>query len=148
MAIARHFSKDGERAEPTLSIVVSTYNRQSFVAENARWLSEQIAPCEGRVDLTVVDNVSTDHSWQALQAVAGRPHVRLIQNPANTGMLGNLNVCSTLPLARHVWVTGDDDYIAPGAIAETVDLLDRRARPAIRLRELCRLPPDRPAARR
>lgn len=125
MELKAHFAPDGVVEDRVLSLVISTYNRSAFVTANAHWLADQVDRLDGKVDLTVVDNASTDDSWAALQSLAGRRGVTLIQNPANTGMLGNLNVCSTLPLARHVWVTGDDDFIKPEALDAVVAQLER-----------------------
>lgn len=125
MGLWRHYVGNRAKQIPLLSIVISTYNRKDFVVANAEWIAGQIAPYNGRVNLTIVDNVSEDGSWEALQRFAKMPYVTLVQNPTNTGMLGNLNVCSTLQLARHVWVTGDDDYIVPGAIAKLLEVLER-----------------------
>lgn len=115
--VRRHFAPQGETELPILSLVISTYNRSTFVQANAGWLADQIERFKGKVTLTVVDNASTDDSWARLQELQNRAHVWLVQNPTNVGMLGNLRVCSTLPLARHVWVTGDDDFIT----SETLD---------------------------
>src|SRR5205807_6072872 len=49
-------------------------------------------------------------------------------NPANVGMLGNLRVCSTLDIAKHVWLIGDDDFIIPGAIERTVAVIREKPR--------------------
>jgi hypothetical protein len=52
-------------------------------------------------------------------------------NSANTGMLGNLRVCSSKVLAKYIWLTGDDDYIAHGAIQRTLEAI--RSHPGISL---------------
>jgi len=123
--IRRHFAPQGETELPILSLVISTYNRSAFVWANASWLASQIKRFNGKVTLTVVDNASTDDSWAKLQELQTCAHVCLVQNPANVGMLGNLNVCSTLPLARHVWVTGDDDFITSDTLDAVVAHLEQ-----------------------
>lgn len=123
-SVRRHFAGQGEEDPRILSLVISTYNRSPFVRMNTEWLAAQVARFKGKVDLTIVDNASTDDTWEALQDLASRPYVSLVQNPANVGMLGNLNVCSTLPLARHVWITGDDDFIMPEALDAVVAQLE------------------------
>lgn len=109
---------------PLLSIVISTYNRGPFVAENVRWLSGLIEPYGGRVTLTVVDNASTDDTAERLAPFHGLPNVTIRRNCWNVGMLGNLRVCSTLVAAPHMWVIGDDDYIVPEGLAEVVRVLE------------------------
>lgn len=99
-----------------LSIVISTYNRALFLAANVAWIADQIAELYPAVELVVVDNASTDDSVSRLAPLLQRTGVRLVVNPGNVGMLGNLRVCSSLLLAEHVWLIGDDDFIMPGVL--------------------------------
>lgn len=106
-----------------LAVVISTYNRGAFVALNVAWILRQID--EGRLPAlcVVVDNCSTDDTYARLSGFIGHPAFHYHCNSANTGMLGNLRVCSALDAARHVWVIGDDDFIVPGALTRTLELL-------------------------
>lgn len=114
------------RQDPLLGIVISTYNRGPFVAENVRWLLSQIGRYKGRVTLTVVDNASTDDTELRLAGFAGAPHLRIVRNAANVGMLGNLQVCSTLTGAQHVWIVGDDDFILPEALHTVLEAVEAK----------------------
>ncbi|MBE7217317.1 MAG: glycosyltransferase [Caulobacteraceae bacterium] len=98
-----------------LRIVVSTYNRRPFVVANVRWLLDKVVSGRRDLELVVVDNASTDGTAEALAEFAGEP-VRVIVNPANVGMLGNMRVCSQLPGAEYVWLIGDDDFIVPAQV--------------------------------
>lgn len=104
-----------------LRIVVSTFNRLPFVVENVGWLLEALKD-HSDVELVVVDNVSTDGTAEALERTFGS-RLRLIVNPANVGMLGNLRVCSQLHGAEYVWLVGDDDFIVPSQIRGIVAAL-------------------------
>ena len=106
-----------------LSVVISTYNRALFVAANAAWIIEQMAELGPAVELVIVDNASTDDSVARLGPLLGTPGVRLVVNPTNVGMLGNLKVCSSLMLADHVWIIGDDDFMVPGTLRRVIRLL-------------------------
>jgi glycosyltransferase involved in cell wall biosynthesis len=120
---------EGQIAE--LAIVISTYNRGPFVEMNVEWLLRQIDKESLPVECVVVDNTSTDDTATRLARFAGHPRFKYECNSANTGMLGNLRVCSTKLIARYAWVTGDDDFIAPGAIARTLAII--RAQPGLPL---------------
>jgi hypothetical protein len=110
---------------PLLSIVISTFNRARFVRENVRWLLGVLSSFAEDISLDVVDNASTDDTLERLAEFAGDQRVTVISNPVNVGMLGNLRICSGLILSRHVWITGDDDFILPSGLAEVVDALRR-----------------------
>lgn len=106
---------------PLLSVVVSTYNRGRFVEENVRWLLRVLRDVGRDVRLTVLDNASTDDTLERLAQFGDNPRLTVISNPVNLGMLGNLRACSALVQARHVWITGDDDFITPAGLADVVD---------------------------
>ena len=113
---------------PGLSIVISTFNRGPFVEANVQWLLERTRSLQGKVRIVVVDNTSTDDTQARLARFAGSPSFLYLRNPANVGMLGNLQVCSALQLDRYVWLTGDDDYILPGAIERALEAITRHPR--------------------
>ena len=124
-ALSRQWVGSLEEFPVILNIVISTYNRSAFVCENVRWLRKHLGRFNGRVRLTVIDNASTDDSWRALQEFAASPNIELHRNPSNTGMLGNLRVCSMVQGGRHVWIVGDDDFILPDAIDDILKVLEK-----------------------
>jgi glycosyltransferase involved in cell wall biosynthesis len=71
-------------ASPTCSVLISSYNyREHVVGAVQSALSQTAAP----LDVVVVDDGSTDGSWDVLQqAFAGHPKVRLLQQ-TNGGQL-------------------------------------------------------------
>ena len=111
--VKAHHEPRAEARPWFLRIILSTYNRAAFVRENVRWLLEKVARPGSGIEVVVIDNASTDDSLNRLVEFVGNPNYRLIRNTANTGMLGNLKVCSTQAGAAYVWVIGDDDYIVP-----------------------------------
>lgn len=103
-----------------LAIVISTFNRGPFVEMNVAWLLRTIKVARLNVRCVVVDNASTDDTYDRLSRFFGNRSFTYICNSANVGMLGNLRVSSALNVAKYVWLTGDDDYIVPGAIERTL----------------------------
>jgi glycosyltransferase involved in cell wall biosynthesis len=108
-----------------LAIVLSTYNRGSFVEHNIEWVLGQIDRDQLPVRCIVVDNASTDDTHARLQRFVGHPNFMLIENANNVGMLGNLRVCAAGLFAPYVWLTGDDDFIVPGRIQAVLDAIER-----------------------
>ena len=112
-----------------LAVVISTYNRADFVSMSAEWILQEIEKKKLPVICAVVDNASTDDTRQKLQRFSGHSNYVYICNPQNVGMLGNLRICAGLSLAGHTWITGDDDFITPGALERTLAVLSNK--PAI-----------------
>jgi glycosyltransferase involved in cell wall biosynthesis len=105
-------------SDPGLTIIISAYNAGHFLERNVAWILAMIAPLHGRVRLIVADNASTDDTPRRMERFSGEPLFEYLRAPANTGLLGNLNFCSTLLRDRYVWIIGADDIIVPGALRE------------------------------
>lgn len=127
-AAARSLARQLPKPERQLAIVISTYNRAAFCELNVGWLLDVIKKHGSSVQLVVVDNASTDDTVERLAAFQRNRNFTLVVNPSNTGMLGNLHVCSTLQTARHVWFIGDDDYIHRSTVQSVLRLLDANPR--------------------
>lgn len=121
--VSRYWPGTNDSTLPTLAIVISTYNRAAFVERNVRWLMGLLRRFSEDIRVVVIDNASTDDTLQRLAAFTASPQLTVISNPVNVGMLGNLRVCSTQIVARHIWLIGDDDFILPSGLADVVDAL-------------------------
>lgn len=115
--------RDPGRSEDTLAVIVSTFNRAPFAAANVAWLLGRIEAEKLPVRCLVYDNASTDDTRDRLRRFQGHPGFAYLRSPANTGLLGNLRSCATLFAARYVWITGDDDFLMPGALTRTLDAI-------------------------
>ena len=79
-----------------LSIIIPAYNEQSslpLLFDVCEWLDNEIRERGVRLELVVVDNSSTDATWQILQEWArsnSHPDVVLVRHPANLGMQQSL----------------------------------------------------------
>lgn len=125
---AKAMSADLPQHQHDLTIIISTYNRAAFTELNVSWLLDKIDKYRSRVQLVVVDNASTDDTVERLKAFSSNSCFKLLVNPNNTGMLGNLHVCSKLIVAKHVWLIGDDDFIHEEAIEELLEALKTNPR--------------------
>ena len=111
-------------AAPHLSIIISAYNAGHFLERNVEWILAMIAPLHRRVRLIVADNASTDDTPRRMERFSAEPLFEYVRAAANTGLLGNLNFCSTLLRDRYVWIIGADDIIVPGALRELLAQLE------------------------
>jgi glycosyltransferase involved in cell wall biosynthesis len=120
----RHWRVVLPKKERALAIVISTYNRAAFVEMNVAWLISVVRSLGRDVRIIVVDNASSDDTAARLSKFLKHECFSLLVNPQNTGMLGNLRVCSTLSPARHVWMIGDDDFIVRDQLEAVLNVLE------------------------
>ena len=75
-------------APPTVSVVMTVYNTQRYVAEAVRSVLDQTF---GDFEFVIIDDGSTDRSPTILREFAARdPRVRLVSRP-NTGIVAAAN---------------------------------------------------------
>jgi len=106
--------------DPKCTVAIPVYNRRDLVRptlESA--LAQEIAGLE----ILVVDNCSTDGTWEILQTYRV-PRLRLIRNESNVGLFGNFNRC--LELARGVYLRFlcSDDKLVLGCLEEEIGIMD------------------------
>lgn len=110
-----------------LTIAVPTYNRCSYLERLLSALIEMTQGLEGRVELFVSDNASSDGAEDLLRSLEVRaPHLRWVRNTTNIGVDANISQCFRAATGRFVWIIGDDDMPKPGVVAAMVELLQGR----------------------
>ena len=100
---------------PLVSVLMPAWNAEATVATAARSILDQ---SWRNLELIVVDDASTDGTWDVLREVAASDdRVRLSRSVRNTGPYVAKNLA--LRLARGAWVTGHDadDWAHPERIA-------------------------------
>lgn len=93
----------------TLTIGIPTFNRRDTVA---RRLDELLAiMAKDRIEILVIDNASTDDTYNKLTSEYARPGVRVLQNTSNLGYAGNLLRLVEEVETDFLLVLSDEDYI-------------------------------------
>ena len=116
---------------PLLSIVISTYNRASWLKQSLPLIVNSASRCASDVELLVVDNASIDITCDVASQFLDRPFFRYHRNDKNVGMLGNLSVCARMARGAFVWVIGDDDLVRDGVVPRIIDVIRQHPRSEI-----------------
>ncbi len=108
-----------------LSIVIPTYNRTEKVVARLRELERHVSEL---VSITIIDNCSDTPVRHVIQEAgvnveSGR--VGIIRNPCNIGLVANLVRAVEIADAEWLWVLGDDDEVARGAVDFILNEIDR-----------------------
>jgi glycosyltransferase involved in cell wall biosynthesis len=104
-----------------LSILIPTRNRAMWLETLLQRLLDEPAVFAGKVSVHVSDNGSDDHTAALVAELQARftgAALKLTIQPENLGLSGNVRWLVEAASSRYVWVLGDDDLPAPGAVAE------------------------------
>jgi abequosyltransferase len=108
---------------PLLTFAIPTYNRSGFLRQLLDSVSEQVQ-ADTRVELLISDNASTDGTSALVEGVVRTGvSITYIRNETNIGPDANFLQCYERASGKYVWVMGDDDIVAQGAIGRIAGYL-------------------------
>ncbi|MGH2915021.1 MAG: glycosyltransferase family 2 protein [Solirubrobacteraceae bacterium] len=105
------------RSLPLVSVVFLSYNRRQPLLESLRRTLVHSGYPPARLDVSVVDNASSDGTAEAVAREF--PEVRVIRNPTNAGAPG-WNRGFQTARGDYVLILDDDAYLRPGALERAV----------------------------
>ncbi len=104
-----------------VSILIPTYNRASVIERTVRSALAQTYP---NIEVVVVDNASTDGTWERLQQFASDDaRVRISRNETNLGPVANWLACAAAAQGRYAKILWSDDMIAPTFVERCLPFL-------------------------
>lgn len=104
-----------------VTIAIPTYNRSQMIGESI--LSALNQDTEINYEVLILDNASTDNTEEVVKKFTDQK-LRYIRNEANIGMMGNWNKAVKESQGDYLMILGDDDWLLPNFINETVAVLD------------------------
>lgn len=108
---------------PAFSVCIPNYNYERFVGETIRSV---LAQTYRFFEVVVVDNCSTDRSWEEITSVANTDHrIRCFRNPYNVGFGPNLDRAAGHARNEFIIVLSSDDLMQPTALAEYAAIIGR-----------------------
>jgi len=110
-----------------ITIGIPVFNREALVKIA---LESALRQPQEDIEILVVDNASTDGTWDVLNAYRD-PRLRLVRNDRNLGLFGNFNRCICLARGRYVLTLCSDDVLSDGFLEPARRLLDARPDVAI-----------------
>jgi GT2 family glycosyltransferase len=111
---------------PTLlaSIIISTYNRREALIETLDALSRQSVPRES-YEVVVVDDGSTDGTWDAVKAMTTPYAIHVFRHPTNRGVSAGRNLAIQNAHGRYLILLSDDLIVPDDFIAIHIKTLRR-----------------------
>jgi glycosyltransferase involved in cell wall biosynthesis len=107
---------------PLVSILIPVYNRKNLVGET---IDSAIKQTYKNIEIVIVDNCSSDGTWELLQEFAQKDsRIRIFQNPENIGPVRNWKRCIDEAKGEYAKLLFSDDLISENFIEETLKLFD------------------------
>jgi len=107
---------------PQVSILIPVYNREKYISECIQSALDQTYK---NFEVIVVDNASTDRTWEICNEYAARnTRLRIFRNQINIGPVKNWKRCIDEASGEYGKILWSDDLIAPDFLEETVPYLE------------------------
>ena len=105
-----------------VSILIPVYNRENLIEETVRSALNQTYK---NIEIIVVDNKSTDNTWDVLQKLSSQDErIKIFQNDTNIGPVRNWKRCVDEAVGEYGKILWSDDLIAPEFLEKTVPYLE------------------------
>ncbi len=109
--------------QPSFSICVPTFNRESMLRRNLSFHLQQFRALGLPFEIVVVDDCSTDGTSAYLTGLA-EPELKVFRRSANSGFLSNYAFAMRRATGRYAVFLGDDDLLIPEVVADCVGRMD------------------------
>ncbi len=108
--------------KPLVSVVIPVYNRENLIA---RCLKAIFLQTYENIEIIVVDNASTDRTWDVLKKYE-REHLNLkiFRNTQNLGPVKNWKRCVDKANGKYIKIQWSDDWVDKEYLTQTVDVLE------------------------
>lgn len=103
-----------------VSVAIATYNRASMVCQAVQAAVTQTEP---PVEVCVVDDASTDATWEVLSTMR-EPRLQIFRQPRNTGGVDNWNFAIEQTSGDYIAWCSDDDRFLPDHLEASVAYLN------------------------
>lgn len=113
-------------ASPTISVLVTSYDREPYIAES---IESVLSQTYRDFEVIVCDDGSSDRSVDIARAYAGRDaRIRVSVNQRNLGDYGNRRQAASLARGRFLKYHDSDDIMYPHCLAAMVEPLEAEPR--------------------
>lgn len=113
-------TKEKVTDKPLVSICIPNYNSAEFIEDAIQSCLDQTYK---NLEIIVVDNCSSDESWQVIQKFSIHEKLRVFRNKGNLGMVNNFKKSFEYTKGEYVTFLCSDDFLEKESIQDGVELL-------------------------
>ena len=111
-----------------VSVIVPSYNHERYIQETLNSILNQ---SYDNIELIVVDDGSTDHSWDIITSLKSKCEQRFkrvyFEKKSNEGTCKTLNRLLSLAHGEYIYLIASDDLAKPQAICYLCEFLDNNS---------------------
>ncbi len=108
---------------PLVSILIPVYNREKIIEQT---IQSALNQHYDNVDIILVDNCSTDSTYEILKSYQSRyPNIRIARNDSNLGPVKNWVACLNLAQGKYIKFLWSDDQIFPDYLSHCVEAFEK-----------------------
>lgn len=105
-----------------VSILIPVYNREYLIGQT---LNSAINQTYDNIEIIVVDNASTDNTWEVIQRYKKQDkRIKAFRNNTNIGPVKNWCKCIDHATGKYAKILWSDDLISPDFIEKTVPWIE------------------------
>lgn len=108
---------------PLITLGIPTYMRRDTVLKRAKELKKLSIPEE--IELLIIDNASTDGTFEALQKECVNSRIKVIQNSSNLGFHGNFVQLFKKSNGKYLLYSSDEDTIVLESLVSALDFIKK-----------------------
>lgn len=105
------------------TIAIPVYNREKFIG---RAIDSALEQNVSDLEILIVDNCSTDHTWGILQTYKDS-RLRLVRNESNIGLIGNFNKCLSLARGKYIKFLCSDDKLTSSCLKREIEIMENNS---------------------
>ncbi len=122
MSIPLQSHKKEETMLPLVSVIIPAHNREDFIKQTIDSVIQQTYP---NIELIVVDDGSTDKTYEILKQFGDKIFLLQHQGGTNKGQSAAINLGMRTANGKYIAVLDSDDLFQPNKITLQVDFLER-----------------------
>ncbi len=108
----------------SLSVIFTVYNKEGYLKKAADCLYDALSLLTTPYEVIIIEDQSTDSSYDIIKPYGERPHTTLLRNETNRGHFQTK--CRGYLAAKHKWIMtiDGDDYVDREYVKELVDAVE------------------------
>lgn len=108
--------------QPQISVIVTSYNTAAYIE---RAVNSALAQTGVTLEVIIVDDCSSDHSWQIIESMTD-PRIKRFRPAQNGGPSTTRNLAIGMASGEWLAVLDSDDELTPGRLERCVGLAQRK----------------------